>query len=699
MKNLLWIVTIVFCFFACSKEEENDTPLVSEDNIEVYQKTFDDAVNFMEMNSSISIEDATDYMKTLDGVINVSVEDSLIRVTTQGDICFSIDFYEQPENYEIDNVTESSLQAYIDSIDNATGYNPAKGYEQTSEVFKEYLSTLTRSVEELPITRTTSSSDFVRLSRRNAAIWAPLKGDYEKEANEIIKIANSVLGKEGKEIKVLNGYSPSVFSSFKDYDVVYMSYHGDKGGVISIPVKLLSQKEKEEYKDELKYKRVQGRIKVKDPQKQIVRYILLDSFWEHYLSNLDKTILFSCVCNLGENNSSFLKVCTRSKVNVADFFASDDECRAKKIVNCFKEFYPLLMRGNCSSKAAFKPFQDFFFYEGKGYTFNYKRFGGSKIVYYPIAHATGVGNRTNSNKAKTRGSDSNSSSAIVNAQLRYATEESDDIMKSIEAGICLQDLETKNITLIPFTNKNIISNEKKVYGDITINNISVSLDDLIEKKQYAYCCYIKIDGEISLSNETYKFENLQDYLATLKYSYTYITSAYYDGVLQKTEKEERNSEICIKKMHGIYYIDYYYGPWPQSYIENLLKEKDSVYNQYYIVNNNSYKEDEHQEGSYVFMKKSEGKCSLNEDNMLFTGEFEWGRTGTYTTGSSYEKSKLEIKISNLDTEPILAIAKSSETRWPYYGDWDKQTKSWHNYKEVTEYEFKYEGCEKVKISW
>ena len=158
------------------------------------------------------------------------------------------------------------------------------------------------------------------------------------------------MSREGNTIKVLEGFSPSVFASFKDYDLVYMSYHGNKGGIISIPVKALNQSERKEYKDEYKNNRVQGRIKVKDKKKYIYQYDLLETFWRHYLSEANNTIIFSCVCYLGQQNSSFWNGC---KSNVADFFGADDECRARRIIQIFQSFYPLFMRGEYKYKRSF----------------------------------------------------------------------------------------------------------------------------------------------------------------------------------------------------------------------------------------------------------------------------------------------------------------------------------------------------------
>ena len=640
MKKVLYLLTVLL-FVACSKDDDAKI-LVSDADMEVYQQAFDDAVSFIEADTSIDIKTAVEFVKTLKGVINVVVDDSIVRVTTEGGVNFSIDFYQHPDDYTYDSFNESVFQSYLDSIDNATDNIIPSGYEKTDEVFKEYLSTITRSVanpDRESITRASSNNQNVRLTRRNAAIWAPLGGDYQEESNRIIEIANSTLANEKRKIKVLKGFSPSVFTSFSEYDIVYFSYHGDKDGIISIPSRLLNQEDKAEYKEEVKQKRVEKRIRVKDSKRYIDRYVLLDTFWEKFLPDLSNTIIFSCVCYLGVDNSHFLQVC--KKKNVADFFAADDECRAKKIVDCFEKFYPLFMRGNCSSKAAFKPFRDFFYYEGLGYAFNYKRFG-TKTVYYITSHATGVDNRT-TNSRTTRSSDE-SPSIVVNAQLRYASEESDDILKTIEAGICLQDMETKQVTLIPFSSKNIVSNEKKSYGDVTVSNISASLDNLADEHQYAYCCYTKVDGNVNFSDECYEISVIDNYKLILYFNYTtlHTHSWYKDETLEGTRTFE------INKYQGVYY---------HSRSESIL---DGTLNHTPL-----------EELNYERITSSDGKskeimvCTLNGDSFKLTIKSD------RTDKDQPHEFSTEINVSNMDTTPIATITEYGWSRsWSIYQTWN-----------------------------
>lgn len=656
MKKGLYLLAAIM-FVACSKNDEAEV-LMSDADMEVYQQAFDDAVSFIEADASIDINTTVEFVKTLEGVTNVAVEDSIVRVTIQGGVNFTIDFYEHPDDYTYDSFNENAFQSYLDSIDNATDNNIPSGYEKTDEVFKDYLSTITRSVgipDGESTTRASSNNQKVRLTRRNAAIWAPLGGEYQEESNRIIKIANSTLANEKRKMKVLQGFSPSVFTSFSEYDIVYFSYHGDKDGVISLPSRMLTQEERIQYEEEVKQKRVEKRIRVKDSKSYIDRYILLDAFWEKYLPDLSNTIIFSCVCYLGVDNSHFLKVCRQK--NVADFFAADDECRAKKIVDCFQKFYPLFMRGNCSTKTAFKPFSDFFFYEGLGYTFNYKRFG-TKTVYYITSHATGVGNRT-ANSQATRSSDE-SSSIVVNAQLRYATEESDDILKTIEAGVCLQDMETKQVTLIPFSSKNIVSNEKKSYGDVTVSNIAASLDNLIDEHQYAYCCYTKVDGVITLSDETYKIttNNVLSFklhlLSKTEERYVDDSYAWYDhehaGQTVITE-DEKTCYLEIKIKEGTFrfiynkspnLIDYLSFPNDDRLIENNITFSAGKVYVNYVTYEWEYDVNHIKFYSQKVYRNGDDETFFEISDIFSTPKLIFSYNGIYTTSVSgiYHKTEL-----------------------------------------------------------
>lgn len=549
MKTYLWIVTIVFCFFACSKEE-SEPPLVSEDDIEVYQKTFDDAVSFMEKNSSISLEDAANYVKTLDGVINVSVEDCIIRVTTQGDVQFSIDCNTYPD-YELGNLNLNKLQNYLDSIENAIG-GIASGYEQTSEVFKEYISNNGSNNNYASTTTTRASSQAqVRLARRNFVIWSPYnRSDFTKEKDDVM----SIVKKKTNLCAHTTRFSPASFIDLAAFDVVYMSSHGCKDGSFFLPAEYLSSTDIDEYEKEVAAKRAEKSIR-RIGEKRVKGYSLKKVFFDKYLTDLGHTVIYTSACYFGADNSLFMKCCKDK--NVADYFGSDNACIGADVLNAFTEFYPKLMNGY-STKMAFKNGRSSFtgsLLRGKTLeTYKFKRFG-EKQVGYVMPHATGTGNRSNANKAQTRGDGSDASSIIVNAQLRYTTEESGDIMNSIEAGICLQDMETKEVKLIPFSNKNMVSNEKKSYGDVTVSNIAVSLDDLTNGHKYAYCCYTKYEGIITLSDECYRI--IDNYRLTIKISYksNYYTEMVHDGKTEySTEVVDNLGSIEILKLNNCYAI-------------------------------------------------------------------------------------------------------------------------------------------------
>ena len=341
------------------------------------------------------------------------------------------------------------------------------------------------------------------------------------------------------------------------------------------------------------------------------------------------------------------------------------------------------MRGNCSSKAAFKPFQDFFFYEGQGYTFNYKRFGGSKIVYYPIAHATGVGNRTNTNKTKTRGSDDTNSSIIVNAQLRYATEESDDILKSIETGICLQDTETKEVTLIPFSNKNIVSNEKKKYGDVTVSNIAVSLHDLIEGKQYAYCCYTKVNGQTTLSSECYRISKTKNYKLTINFTHDYKKTLYSrDGTWVQHSGTGLEERISIVKRDGEYYIHFHTTSQQSDYnwdsynagITSLIS-----LNEYEPIRNTVKSWSCHNQDGVGSIS-----TSVNSDNIIIKCYCD-----NFNSSMDNSHYDAEISILNIDSDPILSISENH---------YESHTNKYGLFKDEWEHHYTYVSYERTPIN-
>ena len=262
-----------------------------------------------------------------------------------------------------------------------------------------------------------------------------------------------------------------------------------------------------------------------------------------------------------------------------------------------------------------------------------------------------MGKRNNTSNARTRSSEDNTSAIIVNAQIRYPSEESDNILKSIEAGICLQDMETKGVTLIPFSDKNIVLNEKKTYGNVTVSNIAASLDDLIEGHKYAYCCYTKVNNEVILSNETYKLKKEKNYQLRFEmhlngeqtertvdrwkernYVETYTSIIDYDSY-----------RIYIDFVNGKYYLSayLYLGGRDISWEESI--NKWNLEEQGELSSNRTF------------------SSNLNDDNISAT--IIYNRQWTDKMGSDNikgeEYSKLEIQIYNLMGEDPHATCNYS----------------------------------------
>lgn len=632
MKKLALLFVTTLLFVTCTKDETaSDFQQVSENNIEIYQKTFDDAFKYLGGNSTVNIDDAIEFLKKMDGVTNVQVNDNIIRVTTQGYLQFSIDYNLYPD-YEFGNIDFNALQEYENSVDKALG-GFQSNYEQTSEVFKDYISQNTSYKDNTnTTTRTSSNESVIRLVRRNFVIWSPYKrSDFQKEKEDVMKIVKSKTNRCAQTIE----FSPKSFKELGAFDVVYLSSHGSKDGSFFLSKSCLSSTVIKEYDEELSKKDsgVEKAIR-KIGDERVEGYSLKENFFNRYLPDLSHTVIYTSACYFGADNCIFKKCCEAK--GVADYFGSDNACVGADILNAFAEFYPKLMNG-ASTKMAFKNGNSYF--TGtllKGMTletFKFKRFG-KKTVSYVIPHATGIGNRSNYNNARANNTSSSSSDIVVNVQIRYSTEESDDILKSIEAGICLQDMDTKEVKLIPFSSKNIISNEKKSYDDIAAYNISVSLDNLTEGHQYAYCCYTKVNGVISLSNETYLFNVTKNYGLNLSFESAQYTK-YTDDTHNRVETVECSETVKITKKNGKYSISFCVPT--QDYLY-----KDGVYMSPY----------------YTWEESNPEKCEINnsygtsyeiENYQLIEDNFSIIIRGWSSLHDTHIKTTL--KIENMDTQP------------------------------------------------
>lgn len=672
MKKVLYLLAAIM-LVACSKD--NDTEIlvsdtnVSDADIEIYQQAFNDAVSFLEADASIDINTAVEFVKTLEGVTDVTAERGIIKVRTQSGTKFYLDFNSYPE-FERESIDMEKIQHVVDSINNTIDMNISSGYESTAEVFKDYLARISHYEDDANtsmVTRANNSIKRVKLSRHNVAIWNPWK-DFSDET-KCIDDVTYFINKE-HPLEEFTSFTPASFKSFEKFDVVYVSTHGYENGDIILPFDCLTEEQLKLYNKESDKVALYWE-KDKLNNKCYKGILLTEKFFEKYLPDLSNTIIYTSACYLGVKNSTFLNSCL--KKNVADYFASDTICTSKHIIKNFEEFYIYLMCGY-SSNRAFANGKGFFIgsyvYDNKPWTYKYSRYG-SKLVYYPTPHATGVGNRTTNSHA-TRSNDG-SSSTVVNAQIRYATEESDDILNTIEAGICLQDMDTKQVTLIPFSSRNIVSNEKKSYGDVTVSNISASLDNLTEGHQYAYCCYTKVDGVVTLSDETYSFSKTENYVLVLRYLYDYKHTLYAPSeVWVQTDKKDIEDFIEIAKFDGQYYYNGGTGKHPcDIYVSSYEPLKNGV-----VSFRPAFGGSEGTGTLSITIDADNIKMICYCDNYYHPGEY-----------SSHFEGK--IVLTNLDSSPNLIIEEN---------DWYSHTNRFGLFKNVDEYKYNYLGYKRRPTS-
>lgn len=670
MKKYIILFVATILFIACSKDE-NDTPYISDEDLIIYQNSFDNAAKYMEENPDISLDDAAIFLQSLDGVTKVIEEDSLIQVTTQGDVTFTFDFNTYPD-FENENIDINYLQNRLDSIDKAIGANFSDGYENTSDVFNHYLASIDHNEASSDVStvmsRGASSVQKVKLKRYTVAVWNPWK-EFSGETACVYDVTHFINKK--KPLQEFKKFTPSSFNSFSDFDLIYLSSHGNIKGQILLPLDLPAEQLKQYNKEygliELYYEMNRG-------EKQYKAIALTDKFYKKYLPDLSNTIIFASACFLGVKNSDFLKACLNK--NVADYFASDDYCTCKHIVKNFQNFYINLICGY-STNMSFTNGRGYFIgsyvYKNLPWTYRFSRYG-SKLVYYPTPHATGVGNKNDN--TNTRSDNSDSSAIIVNAQLRYATEESDDILKSIEAGICLQDMDTKEVKLIPFSNNNMVSNEKKTYGDITVSNIAISLNELEEGKQYVYCCYTKVNGQITLSDECYPISD--NYYLKIYYKRHFISdheywkTTYKDGRvpyerdIKLTPSEDYESSLRIAKINGKYYI-FEEGLPQRLYADNSLIEYP------YSFGESSY--DGH----------GKAQCMMDNNTIHLKWSYTWKEPlyydldmgdGGYSKGYRVNSFEDEVEIKNLNSDltaswpDVSWINEDYTTEASWWAEWN-----------------------------
>lgn len=497
------IVLTLPLFLSCSKDSvEESSPKVEEQGISLAESeaTRLSIKNLIESSKSTSLTDFVSEAKKIQNIKDAIIEDSLVYLTTTagGSIC--VDLYgsclrkQDYEEYSVDtcgtyiqNFIDAIEEQYKDSISDGVEYDPL----EVDSIDVSY-----GDEEDVITTRATLHHRKI-LNKKRMAIWEP----WEDFARCDVLPFKDIVQKNHLNYEEIFDFSPSAFSKFSQYDLVYIGSHGAKDGSILLPIdyepwycsKYKYIKDGKTYvnesamsKDGISYlysTEYFGLVK-----KDRVALKLDKRFLNSHLSDLSNTIICTSMCYAGRSNSQLLQ----SAINKGcpEFYGADEPVEASGVgpMSFFRNFLVLFSNGS-SAKMAYELGRRLMVKTNSKYSYN--RYGNSNVTYFN-PYITGV------REVKDK-------SAILGVKFQFSLDIPGSVISETanQYGIYLKNLKK----LIPLSNSNVVNQATTtLYNSVCAYYANVKIDDLTPDTEYRYHTYVIVNNKIFYSEnaETFK---------------------------------------------------------------------------------------------------------------------------------------------------------------------------------------------------
>ncbi len=515
MKKFTFFLLLGMIMVSCAENiVKNEPDPVDADIYTAFYESIADVMDsFEEFSDTVAIENS---LRQLPSVKNVSRKGNIITVTDNDNKQVDVDLdVEDAETwYGEEAFDENGFREFVDSLSNVYGNDDfdADGVLQTEDEFPEFGGD---KDDEPDVTPTRSNySDMIRiLSKKKVYVWSPNIQFRFEDFNSVwysVKYKKDKNGKSyGNGVKRPSNYAPETFLNFCNYDLVFVSCHGNTRGDIIVPVSSMDEKVKKQYVSMIDHGVRYYYKTVKEKGQKRRRYTsfsLGEEFYDKYLPNLKRTIIWTSFCYSGIKDGSFMTAC--KKKDAANYIGTPQRCTGVGILNIFRKFYPRLAEGR-SVTYSFNLKGD------NSYTidaiainsktkkkepiqYNYIRYLNHYASYFS-PFSTGV---KKTGRARTRGE---SLPVELGVQFRYDLIDGNTPADRNECGIVLKYNGTNRF--IPIGDCKITHENKRLVEDrFQIHDLTLSVEGLVAGQTYVYASYIKDDeGRVIVSDQCYAF--------------------------------------------------------------------------------------------------------------------------------------------------------------------------------------------------
>ena len=509
MSILAKCIAVMLCIglSSCSKNEDSELKQhvnqheISEDEIERTETSIE---NVLSLYTGSSVDNFVTQIKELDNVKNVDVDNDLVFITTTAGELISVDLNGTTSQIPITeeervDTCGTYIESLLDNIDIEIIDSLAEKTESNS-VIEDSITGINNDGDESIETRALRVPNRTILSKMNMAIWSPW--DEFKRYEE--SLFSSAVRNTKINATIINNFGPSSFSSFGNYDLVFVSSHGSSDGAICIPQKYWHlyvepfAKKKEDGKKYIdvnaaRQAGIRTHFEKKDNGETLKTVALERIFFENHLPKLTNTIIWTSACHLGRNNSAFLLGALTK--GCPEYYGANNVCNSEGPMSAFKQFIPLFANG-ASTKVAFDNVDIKFRNYNNGKTSYVFVRHGNKNITYVKPFITGVKKIS-------------SKYAVIGTQYNFSL----DIAGSTNSetpnqlGILLENLNTGNTQKIPLTGSNVKNSRSESWnGSICLYLADVLIDNLTPNTNYRYCTYVIVNNKPFYSEKVQTFK-------------------------------------------------------------------------------------------------------------------------------------------------------------------------------------------------
>ena len=494
-----WYFFFLVCFLLVSSCEKNS--FVVDENgyisADVYSMVEEGIMKTVQEYGTSDV--LVDKLKRVDGVSAVSLKDDLIWIETEFGLPFVVSFYDssyQTPIQESDRIDTCGIaaQAFWENYANSVIDNTSEG---VFDVPLEVLEVDDNDNEDYEDFETKASySIFKRtiLSRRKMAVWCPWSFFSDE------KHFTNAMEENGLMYDILTDYSPSGFSCFANYDLVYVASHGLPGGYLIVPSSvagkylepfLITVADGSRRVDTYRLERsgIITDICVELPNGRVDKTIALgEAFFDSHLPNLSKTIIWTSACHLGSNNSAFLRSCF--KKGCPEYYGADNVSQCEGPMSTFKEFLVHFTQGS-SSLASYRKGLNTFNRIPRKYRFLRYPNNGERNVTYVVPRITGL------KKTSIR-------SADLGVEYDYSLEipGTVDLSTLNSMGIRLYNAAGQPERDVYMSSQNTLNRSSENINNLLLaGKATVKIEGLVPGNKYRYRSFVKIGNRLWLSNQ------------------------------------------------------------------------------------------------------------------------------------------------------------------------------------------------------